>query len=237
MIADDCDDGIAPPGGGDCGEVTLPFSIGFADQDIDDVRGDDGLGYQPWLTATRGHPHVAASPRDEDCDGGLPDYTIGVDHGNGPDYVAEVLVDRAGRVVGLVVDDPWPVVCGVPNSVLIALQAGRGFARPGENCREVPPRYMESAGRFRCVAVTFDDDCDGIDGDCDGTPPTRPCICVGACRGAAGLGDGWHCLLDATRAWCSFAPAGWAVPPARVPGACDDCRTHPTCARAGCWPE
>jgi len=24
---------------------------------------------------------------------------------------------------------------------------------------------------------------------------TRPCTCLGTCRGAEGLGEGWHCVL------------------------------------------
>lgn len=36
--------------------------------------------------------------------------------------------------------------------------------------------------------------------DLRGAPlSTRPCTCTGVCRGAEGLGDGWHCVLNSKR--------------------------------------
>ncbi len=31
----------------------------------------------------------------------------------------------------------------------------------------------------------------------DGAVATRPCTCLGTCKGAAGLGAGWHCVMHA----------------------------------------
>jgi hypothetical protein len=53
---------------------------------------------------------------------------------------------------------------------------------------------------------------DGDDDANDASELTRPCTCVGECRGAAGLGQGWICMVDHIR---RGGLAGGTVEPAR----------------------
>lgn len=223
MIADDCDV-IAPPDDRDCGEVTLPYGSAFADCDIDDASGDDGLGYQPALRAARGHPHFAAAARDEDCDGedDVGAYAVGIDPGEGPDRAVVSVVSRRGGLcyydfAALVESDRPPAIYA------------DALDEDCDGTEKIPPRVVRQGdyAGFGCVhpdPLSFDV-CGAAGDDCPG-----PILTVADRRllgfDTSGAADLAHVC------------AGPVAPlPPRVPGACGDCRTHTTCARLGCWVE